>query len=87
MNEREPQFALIRDTDRWLRRAAFYGPAIGLILGWQLGFLNAAWLFRDHEKRITCLEAWHTQHDLDDKKDHEGSSAFEAVVRERLHLR
>jgi len=44
-------------------------------------------LFRDHEKRITCLEAWHTQHDLDDKKDHEGSAAFEAVVRERLHLR
>jgi hypothetical protein len=33
---------LLCDTDRWLRRMAFYGPVMGVILGWQLGFLNAA---------------------------------------------
>ena len=78
---------LLREGDRWLRRVAFYGPAIGVIIGWQLGFISAVWMFRDHEKRITSLEAWHYQHDANDRIEFANQKAFEDVVREKLNLR
>jgi len=89
---------LLRDTDRWLRRAAFYGPAIGVIVGWQLGFISAVWMFRDHEKRIVSLENWRSSHDskdndrdnrimdrLDKMKDHE--SRVSAVIEDKWRIR
>jgi hypothetical protein len=89
MNERHlpEEYSMIRETDRWLRRFAIIGPIVTYMIGSMSGFVAAAWIFKDHERRICVLESWHKEHDLEDKKHEAKAESFEAVVKDRLKIR
>jgi hypothetical protein len=77
----------MRETDRWLRRFAIIGPIVAYMVGTMTGFVGAAWLFRDHEKRIIACENWERAHDIDDKMRFAETKSFEATVKSRLNIR
>jgi hypothetical protein len=75
--------ALMRETDRWLRRFAIIGPIAAYMVGTMTGFVGAAWLFRDHEKRLATLEIWHTSHDRNDNEIQDRLSEKISKLKER----
>ena len=87
------EHVLMRETDRWLRRFAIIGPIVAYMVGTMTGFVGAAWMFRDHEKRISFTETWQRQHDADDKTEKEKTdgklerlSEFQAKVSLKLGI-
>ena len=63
MSDRADVVMEMRAMDAWLRRMAILGPISAFILGWGSGFMTAALLYRDHEKRLNKMEAWCVEHD------------------------
>jgi len=48
---------VLRETDRWLRRVAVYIPILAFVMGWGSGVITTFLIFKDHERRISILEA------------------------------
>lgn len=75
----EPAIAMVRETDRWLRKWSLIAPVVAYIVGTMTGFASATWLYHDHEKRISSLEDWHRVHDKADRE-------VDGVLNSRLRI-